>query len=196
MRNLESMTLLLLVAAVSVAFAWILAPYSGTILWAVVFAILFAPLHRRLSRRGRTLGALATLLIVVVIVIVPVNLLGGALLNEAVRVYQMIHSGQMNFGNYFEQVYEKLPSWGLRLLQRSDLTDLQAIRDRLSESVTYISQFLASQAVSIGQNSLSFGLRLIIMLYLLFLLLRDGDALIALIQRAIPLSKEQQKALF
>ena len=108
----------------------------------------------------------------------------------------MIHSGQMNFGNYFEQIYEKLPSWALHLLQRSDLTDLQAIRDRLSESITYISQFLASQAVSIGQNSLSFGLRLLIMLYLLFFLLRDGDALIALIQRAIPLPKEQQKALF
>jgi predicted PurR-regulated permease PerM len=196
MRNLENKTLLLLVTAVSVAFAWIVAPLSGSVLWAVVLAILFAPLYRQLRRQGRNLGALETVLIVVVIVIVPVNLLGVELLKESIAVYQMIHSGQMNFGSYFQQIYETLPSWGLHLLQRSELTDFEAIRERLSASIAHSSRFLASQAISVGQNSVGFVLSLLVMLYLLFFLLRDGDDLIARIQRAIPLPEQQQQALF
>jgi predicted PurR-regulated permease PerM len=196
MRNLENKTLLLLVAAVSVAFVWIVAPLSGSVLWAVVFAILFAPLNRRLGRWSRSLGALETILIIVVIVIVPVNLIGAELLKEAIAVYQLIHSGQLNFGSYFQRVYETLPSWGLDLLQRSELTDFESIRDKLTASIAHISQFLASWAVSIGQNSVGFVLRLLVMLYLLFFLLRDGEDLIARIQQAIPLPEGQQQALF
>jgi predicted PurR-regulated permease PerM len=196
MRTLEDKTLLVLVAAVTVAFAWILAPFSGTILWAVVLAILFTPLYRRLlTREGRTIAALETLLVVVVIVIVPVSLLGGALLEEAVGVYQMIHSGQLDFGHYIQQIYETLPSWVLQIMERSELTDLDAFRDRLSASFARSSQYLASQAFSVGQNTLTLAIRVLVMLYLLFFLLRDGDELIARIRGAIPLRDEQQRAL-
>ena len=44
----EDSTLLILLVAVSLAFAWILWPFYGAILWAVVFATVFAPAHRRL----------------------------------------------------------------------------------------------------------------------------------------------------
>jgi predicted PurR-regulated permease PerM len=196
MRNLENKALLLILAAVSAAFAWILAPLFGTLLWAVAFAILFAPLYRRLRRWGCNLGALATILIVVVIVIVPLNLLGAELLKEAIAFYQLIQSGQLDLGSYFQRIYEALPSWGLHLLQRSELTDFESIRDRLSASITHSSQFLASRAISVGQNSVGFALSLLVMLYLLFFLLRDGDEIVVRIRRAIPLREEQQQALF
>jgi predicted PurR-regulated permease PerM len=46
-RTTEDSALLLLLIAVSLAFAWILWPFYGAILWAVVFATVFAPVHRR-----------------------------------------------------------------------------------------------------------------------------------------------------
>ena len=49
MRDLEDHTLIVLLVAVSVAFAWILFPFYGAILWATVLAIVFAPLYRWLS---------------------------------------------------------------------------------------------------------------------------------------------------
>ena len=47
MRTTEDSTLILLLIAVSLAFAWILWPFFGAILWAIVFATVFAPAHRR-----------------------------------------------------------------------------------------------------------------------------------------------------
>jgi hypothetical protein len=47
-RTTEDSTLILLLIAVSLAFAWILWPFYGAILWAIVFATVFAPAHRRL----------------------------------------------------------------------------------------------------------------------------------------------------
>ena len=55
MRDLEEKSFLLLLAAVSLAFAWILWPFSGAILWGTVLAIVFAPLYRRLLRSSGTL---------------------------------------------------------------------------------------------------------------------------------------------
>ena len=46
--GLEDKTFLLLVIAVSLAFAWILWPFFGAVLWGTILAILFAPLYRRL----------------------------------------------------------------------------------------------------------------------------------------------------
>ena len=61
--DLKQRALLLLLAAVTLAFGWILLPFFGSILWGAVIALLFAPVYRwllpRLKRR-RTLAALAT----------------------------------------------------------------------------------------------------------------------------------------
>ena len=46
---LEDKVFLFLLIAVTLAFAWILQPYSGAVLWATVLAIVFTPLFRRLS---------------------------------------------------------------------------------------------------------------------------------------------------
>ena len=56
MRNLEEKSFLLLVIVVTVAFVWILWPFSGAILWGTVLAIVFRPLYRRIlhaTGRGR-----------------------------------------------------------------------------------------------------------------------------------------------
>jgi predicted PurR-regulated permease PerM len=57
------------------------------------------------------------------------------------------------------------------------------------------SQFIAAQALSIGQGAADFILGLIVMLYLLFFLLRDGSALSKRIQDALPLRAEQEREL-
>jgi predicted PurR-regulated permease PerM len=196
--GLEDKTFLLLVIAVSLAFAWILLPYSGAVLWATVLAIVFAPLYRRLSasmRRKRTLAALATLAIILMIVILPLTLVGGLLIQEGLIVYDRIQSGELNFGRYFQDVFAALPSWVTELLDRFGLTNFGAMQERLSSGLMKASQFLATQALSIGQNTFDFIVNLFIVLYLLFFLLRDGDGLSRRIRDAIPLRVEQQRDL-
>lgn len=197
--GLEDKTFLLLIIAVSLAFAWILWPFSGAVFWATVLAIMFVPLYRRLSgamRQKRTLAALATVIIVLMMVILPLALMAALLVQEGVGVYERIRSGELNIGQYFQQVFSALPAWVTHLLDRFGLTNFDAMQERLSASLMQGSQFLATQAFNIGQNTFDFIVNLFIVLYLLFFLLRDGDDLFKLIKDAIPLRAEQQRELF
>jgi predicted PurR-regulated permease PerM len=193
--TVQQKAFLLLLVAVSLALAWILSPVSGAILWATIFAILFAPLNRRLTRAlKRTPAAIATMLIVVVLVIVPLITIGNSLIDEVLNVSKMIRTGELNFGAYLERVLNELPEPLSRMLERFDLTDPAAVQQRLNEMAMKGGQYLASQAVSIGQNSLSFFFALLVMLNLLYFLLRDGDPLSSRIQNSIPLRADQQQA--
>lgn len=197
--GLEDKVFLLLVVAVSLAFAWILWPYYGSVFWAAVLAIVFAPAYRRLlrsMRQKRTLAALVAVLIVLMIVILPLTLVGAILVQEGFSVYERIQSGELNIGEYFRQVFGALPGWVIDLLDRFGLTNLGEMQERLSGGLMKGSQFIATQAFSIGQNTFQFIVNLFIVLYLLFFFLRDGDYLSRRIKNAMPLRAEQQRDLF
>ena len=199
MNKLEDKTFLLLVIAISLAFAWILWPFYGAVLWATVLAIVFAPLYRRLCgsmRQRRNLAALVTVVIIVLIVILPSTLVTGALVQEASGVYEMFKSGELNLARSFQHVLEALPSWAVGLLDRFGLTDLAGVQEGLSAGLGRASQFIAAQALNIGQATFELVVRMFVMLYLLFFLLRDGDELFRIIKDAVPLRPEQQRAIF
>ena len=82
------------------------------------------------------------------------------------------------------------------LLDRLGLTNFGTVQERVSDALKRGSQFIATQALSIGQGAADFILGLLVMLYLLFFLLRDGSALSNRIQDAMPLPPEQERALF
>lgn len=199
MRSLEEKTFLLLIVAASLAFCWILWPFSGAILWGTVMAILFAPVYRRLAgplRQRSNLAAFATILIVVVIVMLPLAAISAALVQEAAVLFDMIKSGQLDFGLYFKQVADALPLWAKHLLTRFGVENLAAVQQKLAYGLQQGSQFLATQIVTIGQSTVEFFINLGVMMYLLFFLLRDGDMLFDRIKKSIPLRSEQQSALF
>ena len=197
-NTLQDKTFLLLLVLVTVAFGAILWQFHGAVFWGMVLAILFAPLHRKILRRLRprtNLAALVTLGLCLVIVILPVAFLTISLVQEATAIYERTRSGQLNFGLYFQQVIAAMPQWAVNLLDRFNLTSVAQIQERLSSVAVQASQFIATQAVSIGQNTLEFLVGFGIMLYLLFFLLRDGAALGARIGRAIPLETEHKRQL-
>ena len=193
----EDRVFLFLVVAASFAFAWILRPYAGAILWGTVLAVVFAPLNRRLRgpRERRTLAALGTLLLILLLVILPVGLILVSLVQEATTLVQRIQTGELDLGRYFDQVFDALPAWATGLLERYGLADLNAVQARLSEALTRIMQFLAEQALRIGGNTLNFVVQLFVMLYLLFFLLRDGDVLVRRIRSIFPLQSGRQQNL-
>ena len=199
MRTLEDKTFLLLIIAISLGFAWILWPFYGAVLWGTVLAIVFAPLYRRLARsirQQRNLAALTTVMIIVVIVILPLTLITASLVQEASGLYENFQSGELNLARNFQQVMDALPTWVANLLDRFGLTNLAEVQEKLSAGLMKGSQFLAAQALNIGQTTFELIVRLFVMLYLLFFLLRDGDELFRIIKDAVPLRAEQQHALF
>jgi predicted PurR-regulated permease PerM len=197
--ELQQKTFLILLILVTIGFGWILLPFYGAVFWGAVLAILFAPFYRRLLARMKqkpNMAALATLAICLVLVILPLTLITMAMVQEGVLVYEKIRSGQINFGTYFQQVVAALPQWLTRLLDRLDLLDINSIQQRLSSGAVQGSQYVATQAISITQNTFDFMVSFFIMLYLLFFLLRDGATLSTRIRDAIPLSASHKRHLF
>ncbi len=187
-----------LVIGVSVLLAWIIWPFYAAVFWAAALAILFMPVYHRLLRRlwqRPTLAAVATLLIILVMVILPLAILSSLLVREASGIYQRAQTGELDFGRFFQRVFDALPAWMTGLLDRFGLTELALIKDRLSAALTNSSRFLASQAFAIGQNALDFLANFFVMLYLLFFLLRDGEELSERIKVAIPLRDEHLSKL-
>src|SRR5664280_1160295 len=174
MRTIEDNAFLLLTIAISLAFAWILLPFYGAVLWGTVIAILFSPLHRRLLK--------------------PMTLIAASLTQEALGFYGKVQSGELDLVRFFQQVHNVLPAWTINLLDRFDLASLGAMQQKLSAALMTGSQYIAAQALNIGQSTFDFIANLFVMLYLLFFLLRDEDTLSRRIRNAIPLNAEQQRA--
>lgn len=196
--TLENRRLLPLLLAVSLALAWILLPFFGVILWGAIIALLFTPVYRRLLARlkqRRTLAALLTLLIVLVIVIFPSALLTASLAREAALLYQQLQSGELNPALYFRGLFDALPGWVTALLDRFGLVDFSALQRRLSAALAQGSQFIATQALSIGLNTFEFVASLFITLYLAFFLLRDGEDVVRAMRRTLPLAPRHQQEL-
>ena len=190
--NLENKSFLLLLALVSVAFAAVLLPFYGAVFWGTVLAIIFQPVQRRIEARlnqRRSWAAAITLIIILLIVILPMSLLTGALVQEGANIYERVSSGTLDFGGYLEQVINALPAFAQDLLERLGLTNLAGVQERISQFAMTGSQYLATKAFSIGQNTFRFLISFAIMLYLLFFLLRDGRQVAAAVRRAIPLGE-------
>jgi len=76
------------------------------------------------------------------------------------------------------------------VLDRFGLIDFDTLQRRLVAALTLGSQFIASRALGIGQDTFEFVAGLFITLYLAFFLVRDGEALLRDLRRAIPLAPE------
>ncbi len=190
--------LLGLVLAASLALGWILLPFYGAILWAAIIALLFAPLYRwllpRMGRR-RTPAALATLLLVLLSVVLPLALVSASLVREAAMLVQRLQSGELNPALYFHGVFDALPHWLSSLLDHFGLVNFNVLQQRLTTALAQGSQFIATQAFSVGQNTFEFVASVFISLYLCFFLIRDGESVVRALRRAAPLAPAHQQEL-
>lgn len=194
----EEKTFILLLTLVSIAFVWLLLPFYGAVFWGTILAIIFQPVQRWVEARlqGRKgLSAFITLMLILMMVILPVTLLAGALVNEGAALYERIESGNVNFGEYFQQIMQALPQPALDILASFGMTDISSVQEQLASGAQQISQFLATKAFSVGQDTFRFVVSFAIMLYLLFFLLRDGTRVSQHIKRAIPLSEVYKQHL-
>jgi predicted PurR-regulated permease PerM len=194
----EKRALSLLLLAVTLALGYILYPFYAAILWGAIIALLSAPAYRWLLlhlNRQPNVAALLTLLLVLLIVVFPVVLLAAALASEAATVYQRLQSGELNPALYFHGIYDALPLWITTLLERFGLANFNALLRRITALLTQGTQYIATQALSMGQYSLEFVVSLFISLYLAFFLIRDGGSVVLTLRTAIPLAPAHKKEL-
>jgi len=190
---------LLLLIAVTLAFASLLQPYFGAVFWGTVLAVLFMPLHKRVLLRmptHRNLAALLTLSACVLLVILPLGFITGSLVQEGAHLTRRVATGEFDVARMIAQLIDAMPAIARTWLTEFGIVDLESLRQKVSGGLLHASQFLATQAFNVGQDTFEFLIRFGLMLYLLFFLLRDGAQLAHHCQRRIPLSTEHQRRLF
>lgn len=194
--KLERNSFVLSLILVSLAFAFLLKPFFTPIFWACAIAVIFFPIYRLLLARlprWPNLTALLTLLICIVLVVIPVLVVATSFVDEAVRLVQRVQSGEIDLSQPVEQVRAAFP--GINAMFERFGIDLDELKQRLLGGLMGAGSFLAKNALALGQNTANFFLMLGLMLYLTFFLIRDGEKLVELLIRALPLGDEREHLL-
>jgi predicted PurR-regulated permease PerM len=189
---IEKASFVIVVAAVTAAFLWLLFPYYAAILWAVILAILFDPFKRNLERRfgGRcNLAAALSVLACLCIVVVPGAIILASLTREAANVYDRISARELDPASILDQVRSGLPTFVTGAMSALNLGSFAEVQSSLTSFLGRASQSIASGAITLGQGAGQFLINLAMMLYLLFFLFRNGAALANAIRSASPLSE-------
>lgn len=187
---------LLLLFGISLLYSLMLLPLLTAILWAGLIAVLFHPLQLRLKPYfggHRNLLALTVLLICIFMVILPFSGVVIALVREAAIFYEKVNMGDFDLIGYVDKSVQ-IPKPVENFLNHFGIT-LDGLRQSVKDAARQSSSFIASQALSIGQNTAHFVFTAVLLLYLTFFFLRDGEMLVQQLVRGLPLGEKREQLL-
>lgn len=196
MKQLETRTFILFLFIVSAGFLMILKPFFGTIFWACAITIIFYPMQSKLLARfpdRPNSCALLTLSACMLVVVLPVTVLVSSVVAEGANYYEKLESGEVNPAHYIDQVRTAFPAIQVSL-ERVGL-DFTRVKESALSFTMSGGKWLAQNALSIGQNTFKLLLNICLMLYLTFFLLRDGNHLLEMLIRALPLGDARERLL-
>ncbi len=195
-KVIETRSFISALIAVSIAFMYLMLPFFSVILWACIIALLFHPLNAALLSRYPhhvNTAALITLLICTLIAVTPAIFLTSAFIKQGTSIYQQLESGQLRPGLWIDQIRAAFPMIDEVLATLG--FDIAKVKQQLRAVSVDAGQIMASNALLIGQNTVSWFVSLGLMLYLAFFMLRDGAKLIPILIRALPLGDERERLL-
>ena len=195
--KLERRTFLAALTLVTGLFLYLIKPFFAPILWACIIAILFHPVQLRLEQKfgeWPNLTALTTLTACVFLVVLPVLLLLTSFLQQGVALYQRVDTGEIQPAQYIDQIRQAFPVVQ-EFLERVGV-DIVSLRENATEAALVAGSFLTQNAVAVGIGTFNFLLKLALMLYIAFFLLRDGRQLVEKLVHVIPMGDERERLLF
>ena len=178
-----------LLVVVTFFFLWMIRGFIFPIFWAVVFALLLHPAYLWFCKRigKETLSALLVMLAALLLIVLPIAWLGTQIGQEAFAFYRSLaESGGFQI-SIPAPALDSLASLGV------DVVELKA--NLAGWAQTAIS-WIISESLMLGSATFNIVLKTLLMLYLLFFFLRDGELLGHYIMRRLPLGDRKEKALF
>ena len=185
-----------LLVVVTIAFVWLVSGFLQPVFWAVALGIVVFPVHGRIEQKlgGRkSLAAAASMLLVLVVVILPLAGVIAAVTTEAAGLYDRLADGEVDPAAVYRFVEQNVPLV-LSLLQSLGV-DPERLQEQLSAGAIQASQFIATQALAIGQDTVRVTVYFFLMSYLLFFFLRDGRRILDGVVHALPLGDERERHL-
>lgn len=187
--------IILVLAVISVLFYQVIKPFLLSIFLAAIFAALFTPLYRWfLARVGNRpwLASLLTLLLVLFFVFVPLFMVFGTVLTQALDIAQSAKPW----------VQQQLAEPGLITAKLEALPFYEAVLpykemglDWLGKVTGAVSKWAVDTIQALTLGTFSALLSIVIILYTMFFFLIDGDRLLYYLLYYLPLNDDDEKRL-
>lgn len=193
---------LLIFLAVSLyACYWLVQPYLQSIVLAILIGMLAAPLHHKLVRslRGReTSAALLSCLILSLVCLIPFTLLLIAVLKQGISYSIIVKdwATEENIAVFLSQDWVLEVRAKLEQVLPPGAWDIENIREQALSAAGAIGKQFAGVSTALLGSITSFLVNVLLLLFVLFFVLRDHDALIDFLRHALPLSRTQEDILF
>ena len=184
----KTAALFLLTLAVLSVCALILYPFVPAITGAVVLAVITRKPHLwlRAKIRNRTAAAATALLAVTISIIAPVLLLVQYLVRNAIAGAAMLQDGRAQ--RSLDTLLDRFPGITATIERSSEFMTLGNAGQKLAGFVT-------SHLAGALSNSLAAVSQIVIMLFLLFFLYRDGEVAVTFLTHLLPLTEAETDSL-
>lgn len=197
----SQIVLLIFLALALYASYWLIQPYLQSIVLAIMIGMLAYPLHLKLEAAvgGRSnSAALLSCLLLFLVCLIPFTLLLVAVLKQGISYSYTVRdwATEENVANFLAQ------PWVLEVRERLDQVlpdgamDNETIRTQALSAAAIVGKQFAGVSTALVGSVASFMVNILLLLFVLFFVLRDQDALIEFIRHALPLSRTQEDLLF
>lgn len=157
-------------------------PFSGYVLGAIILAFILHPLHKKLRKRiGERLSAGSLLILSILLAFLPFIIILGAVLDDAKDLQKDIGDSEVFNISEVEERFEDLTG------QRLDIE--KAAEDTLKK----FSASTIGGASFLLQTFSSLLIGIILMLFLMYYMIKDGENLVEWIKDVVPVEEDIQE---
>jgi predicted PurR-regulated permease PerM len=184
---------LIIVLAIALYLCWLMVqPFTNVILWAVVLAVVFYPMHRRIRARvgNPSLAAILSMLLVVLLILLPATFITIAVVRELAGAAESLQAGVQRLSNT-----STTPGlgWVLERLRGYVDIDPAAAQKFLGERLTALAGALASSTLLVVGGAVGAVVQMVLVVFTLFYMFRDGDRIRRAIYDVLPLERIQMQ---
>jgi predicted PurR-regulated permease PerM len=183
------MVFMALLLGVLYFFYLIIRPFLSDLFIALVMALAFHPFYKRLQKifRGwEIIPALITIFLIIGLFLIPISLLSGVITSQSLNYYQVISNG-LKDGSLVKLIDAKLTYYpGVLESWHIDISSFQW-EEFIGKILKTLSEFIYKEMTVLAKGVVGIVIDLVIVLFICFFLLLDGEKFLREIKLLSPL---------
>ncbi len=194
-NELAQFILLMFITGLLLYLCWLmLVPFVSILLWSAILVIIFHPLYKKLlgKTKKHTPSALITIVVSLLTFIIPLMIVAASAINELAGVSQAtVDDLKQVFNNIqnsqFSFIYNYVSGF-INLEEFLKPEDIKAFLSRMNEAILSVSW-------SFVEGTFGMIIGIVISVFVMFYLFRDGEKIVEDIPGILPMDKSQGKEL-
>ena len=185
----------ILLAAISAGFLYLISPFFMAVLIAAIFSSLFHPIYLRLMKllgNRKTVASLLTCIIFLVLLVIPVLSILGMVANQAIQLFGYVTRNT----DQIQETLTKILSYirTLPLSERIDFTAL-SLEEKISGLVQSTASVIANGIAGMSMSAFQMVFTLFLVIFSMYYFLIDGENLLERLKYLSPIENRYEEML-